>query len=197
MFAFGGATSGHHWRDDELVEFNMRLNVNALHQAGALVPGAETAWQWEGVKAYVRAAHGQIFLSGDRQQTLRFGYLTFLNDRYVRPRFLCPACGRGCYHLHDKGGTFACRNCCRYDYRSRHRQRYSPAFRRIVMLRKKLGADPDPLAPLPPRPRWRMSRIYYDRIVSELARAEAAVYGDLGRLIADLDQRAKPTDTQP
>jgi hypothetical protein len=91
-----------------------------------------------------------------------------------------------------KAGTFACRGCCRYDYRSLHRQRFSSAFRRrIVNLRKKLGADPRPLSPLPERPRWHASRVYYDRLVADLARAEAAAYGDLGRLLADLDQRAK------
>jgi hypothetical protein len=36
-----------------------------------------------------------------------------------------------------------------------------------------------------------MSRVYYDRLVAELARAEGMAYGDVGRLLADLDQRAK------
>jgi hypothetical protein len=161
------------WADHDLVENHLRLDVNALHRAGALQDGAESDWAWDGVKAHLCASHSEILLSGDRQQTIRFGYLSFLNGRHVRPRFHCPGCRRGCYHLHDKGGTFACRTCCRYDYRSRHRQRYNPAFRRIAMLRRKLGASPDPL---PPRPRWRMSRLHYDRIVAERARGSGGVW---------------------
>jgi hypothetical protein len=37
-----------------------------------------------------------------------------------------------------------------------------------------------------------MSRLYYDRLASELGRAEAAAYADVGRLLADLDKRLKP-----
>jgi hypothetical protein len=37
-----------------------------------------------------------------------------------------------------------------------------------------------------------MSRVYYDRLVAELARAEAAAYADVGRLLANLDKRLKP-----
>ena len=192
MSGLGGATIGHVWSDFEFVDRHPRLSVNALHQANALIPGAETVWTWEnGLERRVRATHGEIFLSGDREQTIRVDWLPFLNDRYVRPRFLCPGCGRGCYHLHDKAGVWTCRHCCRYDYRSRHRQRFSPAFRRIAMLRKKLGADSRPLSLLPARPRWRASRGYCDRLVADLARAEAAAYIDVGRLLADLDQRAK------
>ena len=194
MFAFGGATTGHVWADHEMVEANIRLDINLLHRSGALMPGATTDWAWEGVKASIRATHGEIFLSGDRQQTIRFGYISFLNERYVRPRFFCPGCHRGAYHLHDKGGLFACRNCCRYDYRSRHRQRFNPAFARIARLRKKLGASPDPLSPLPPRPRWHMSRVYYDRLVRELARAEIAAYDDCARLRREMKRRAKLMD---
>jgi hypothetical protein len=146
---------------------------------------------WEGQKACLRATHSEIFLSGGCEQTIRVDWLPFLNDRHIRPRFLCPSCGRGCYHLHDKAGVFACKDCCRYDWRSRHRQRFSPAFRRIAMLRKRLGADPQPLSPLPPPPRQRMSRARYARLAAALARAEAAAYADVRRLLADLDQRAK------
>jgi hypothetical protein len=194
MFAFGGATTGHAWADHEFIESHLRLDVNTLHRADALLPGAVTTWQWEGLKAYVRASHGEIFLSGDRAQSIRFGYISFLNERYVRPRFFCPACGRGAYHLHDKAGTFACRACCRYDYKSRHRLRFNPAFGRIARLRKKLGASPDPLSPLPPRPRWYMSRVYYDRIVAELARAEIAAYDDCARVRREMKRRAKLAD---
>ena len=36
-----------------------------------------------------------------------------------------------------------------------------------------------------------MSRVYHDRLVAELARAEEMAYGDVARLPADLDRRAE------
>jgi hypothetical protein len=188
------ATHGHVWSDFEFAENHSKLDINALHRAGALIEGAQTTWVWEnGRKASLGASLGVIFLSGDREQTIRFEWLPFLNERFVRPRFLCPGCGCGSYHLHEKAGVFACRRCCHYDYRSRHRQRFSPAFRHIAMLRKKLGADPRPLSPIPPRESWRRvyywRRVSYDRLVAALARAEAAAYGDLGRLLGYLETR--------
>ena len=36
-----------------------------------------------------------------------------------------------------------------------------------------------------------MSRVYHGRLVAELARAEEMAYGDVARLLSDLDQRAK------
>jgi hypothetical protein len=77
------------------------------------------------------------------------------DESYVRPRLLCPACNRGCYHLLDKKGTSVCRKCSGYDYRCRHRNRSSPAFYRIAKLRKSLGADPDPMSPVKPNKSWR------------------------------------------
>jgi hypothetical protein len=195
MFALGGPTHSHVWSDFEFVESHPRLSVGALHRAGALWPGSETEWTWaNGLKVRVRTTHGQIFLTGDRDQIILIDWVPILKSRFARPRLLC-GCGRGAYFmhdkggfLHDKGGLFACRYCCRYDYRSRHRQRFSPAFRHIARLRRKLGADPRPLSPLPP-PRQRMSRARYARLAAALARAETIAYGDLGRLLADLDQR--------
>jgi hypothetical protein len=192
MFGIGGATTGHVWTDFEFVENHARLDIKALHRVGALIAGAETEWAWgNGLKTSLRATHGQLFLGDDYAQTIRVDWLPILEGRYCRRHFCCPGCQRGCYHLHDKAGVFACRDCCRYDYKSRHRQRFSPAFRCIAMLRKKLGADPRPLSPLPPPPRQRMSRMRYCRLAAALTRAEAMAYGDLGRLLADLEERAK------
>ena len=126
MVGIGGATSGHAWREIDLVENHAWLNAGLLQHAGALVPGALTVWRWpDGGMGYVRATRGEIFLSGSRAQSIRFDYIPIMRGR-MRPRLLCPLCGRGAYHLHDKGGLFACRRCCGYDWRCRHRRRYNP-----------------------------------------------------------------------
>ncbi|KRR14601.1 hypothetical protein CQ12_10750 [Bradyrhizobium jicamae] len=125
MAGIGGATSGHTWRDHDLVENHARLNAALLRQTGALCEGAVTQWQWaNGVKAYVRAAHGKIFLTGDCVQSIRFGAIPLtLMHGGERMRFFCPVCGRGCYYLSEKESKFACRQCCGYDWQCRHRKR--------------------------------------------------------------------------
>jgi hypothetical protein len=191
MSGFGGATHGHDWSNHELVESHAFLDINALYQCGGLVPGTETRLQWAegGPVGSLRATHGQIFLTGSFNQVLPFDWVEVLNGRYERPRWRCPSCQGGAYHLHEKAGVFLCRRCCRYDWRSRHRQRSCPAFARIRRLRKRLNADPNPLAPLPPRPRWRMSRVYYDRLVAQLRCEEALAYDGVERLLDRLERR--------
>jgi hypothetical protein len=43
----------------------------------------------------LRAALGRILIMGDREQSIEFDWLPFVNGRHVRPRFFCPACARG------------------------------------------------------------------------------------------------------
>ena len=37
----------------------------------------------------------RILIMGDREQSIEFDWLPFVNGRHVRPRFFCPACARG------------------------------------------------------------------------------------------------------
>ena len=64
-----------------------------------------------------------------------------------RPWFECPRCGRRCRHVYLID-SIACRRCHRLDYASRHLHRQTPAVHRVARLRRKLGADPRPFAPL-------------------------------------------------
>ncbi|WP_338830234.1 hypothetical protein [Bradyrhizobium sp. 27S5] len=134
MFGLGGATSGHAWRDDELVERHRRIDVNAMARNGALIEGAVTTWRWpDGEKATVRASHGRIILIGDRVQVIRFGLipLTLIHGG-ARARLIC-RCGAGAYFLYDdKHGAFACRRCCGYEYRCRHRMRYRRSLKEKI-----------------------------------------------------------------
>ena len=62
----------------------------------------------------------------------------FLNRRYSRIKFLCPACSRGCRILHARGRTWVCRLCARYDYSSKHKDRWAPALDRLASLRRRI-----------------------------------------------------------
>lgn len=99
-----------------------------LHRAGALVPSARTVWKWaDGGKTNILAAHGEIFLSGDFKQVIRFGYIPLmLMHGGERMRLFCPICNCGAYFLAERKSKFACKKCFRLDWRCRHRRRYNP-----------------------------------------------------------------------
>src|SRR5215813_15432770 len=66
---------------------------------------------------------------------------------WALPWFECPLCGRRCRHVYLLD-PIACRRCHRLDYASRHLYRQTPAVHRVARLRRKLGADLRPFAPL-------------------------------------------------
>src|SRR5215471_1060150 len=62
--------------------------------------------------------------------------------------FLCPQCQRGYYRLYEHGRTWACRKCHRLDYSSRHLHRTVPNYARLLWLRRRLGLEVRPFAPV-------------------------------------------------
>lgn len=100
--------------------------------------------------------------------------------------WLCPRCSTLRSHLYVLDCTLACRCCHKLDYRSRHT--LHPAVLRVAKLRRRLGAAPGLLSPLPPRhPRW--SRAYYARLVGELAVLEAALAARLHDTVLAVERR--------
>jgi len=55
-----------------------------------------------------------------------------------------------CYIPPD-GGEPGCRRCCKLDYSSHRLGRDMPEAARIRKLRERIGVDPRPFSPLPPR----------------------------------------------
>jgi hypothetical protein len=84
----------------------------------------------------------------------------------------------------------ACRKCLRLDYASRHLYRRTPAVHRVARLRRKLGADPRPFAPLPPRRPGR-SRAYHEKLVAMIHDEEMKLAEHLGGIIHDLKRRIR------
>jgi hypothetical protein len=100
----------------------------------------------------------------------------------------CPRCGVLRSHLYVCDGALACRCCHGLDYRSRHV--LHRALIRAAKLRRKLGAAPGLLAPLPPRPRrWR--RDYYARLIAELVAAEASIAARLRDTVKQVRRRSE------
>jgi hypothetical protein len=74
-----------------------------------------------------------------------------------RPWLECPRCGKRRRHIFLD--EFACRKCLRLDYASRHLHRQTPGVHQVARLRRKIGADPRPFAPLPEHRHTRYNRI--------------------------------------
>jgi hypothetical protein len=173
-----------------------RLNVHTLHQAGALVAGAVSRWQWPHPVAPLdvraRCDGGRLLLSlnGGVEMLVSIAREpgTLGNDY---PIFECPGCGVRRWNLYVKDEQLACRICLRLDYASRHTNRWSPALRRVAKLRGRLGAAPAVLSPLPPRPRRFPQRRTYDRLVAQLAIYEAKAQAAFDDMIAAIERRQK------
>ena len=105
-----------------------------------------------------------------------------------KPAFVCPACNRDCYCLHEKAGVFACRKCHGMSYASRHLYRSVPGVHRVSRLRRKIGADPRPFTPLPKRPKHHAR---FHRVVAQILFEERALLGHLQTLTRDLDRRIR------
>jgi hypothetical protein len=97
-------------------------------------------------------------------------------------------CGARRRHLYLAKGRWTCRSCGNLAYASRHIN-WGSAFLQVVALRRRLGADPHPFAPLPPRPRRYPQHARYDRLARQIALAEAAALGTLGKLTVAADRR--------
>lgn len=93
----------------------------------------------------------------------------------------CNRCGRLCWYLHIRGTEIACRKCFSLTYASQ-RTRHGAALR-AAKIRRRLGAAPGLLGPLPPRPRNVWARAYHDKLVRKLAICEAAIAQRLGRMV--------------
>ena len=153
-----------------VVESRPCVDVFALAREGLLAPGASAALQI-GLRGYPLAAHeGWISIGGQRVAVVSHTHLPLR-------MFLC-GCGRGAYCLYEVGGVWRCRSCPPpLDYACRHQGRRSFAGLALIrQLRRRLGVEAKPFAPLPYFPAYyRRKR----RIAAEIMRLEARLLCDL------------------
>jgi hypothetical protein len=167
-----------HFPASYLVESRGRLDAHKLNRCGALTEGMVTELRC-GDRAYQLARHTpDVLVNGHR--------VPVVWDEHARPWFLCPACGRRCKHVYLD--ELACRICCRLDYACRHLHRQIPGLHRIRRLRRMIGADQRPFAPLPKRPRH---HVRFHRVAAEIRALERALVGHLGGINRDLERRAR------
>jgi len=167
-----------HFPAGRLVENRARLDAHKLNRIGAFAEGAVTQLQWH-EKEYQLARHTpEILVNGN--------HVLVVWDEQARPWFECPACRRRCKHLYPD--ELACRTCCQLDYACRHLYRTVPNLHRVMRLRRLVGVDQRPFAPLPKRPRHH-TRFY--RIAAEIRVLERGLVGHLSGVNQNLERRAR------
>jgi len=176
-----GLFEDHHTRipADRLIENRARVDVTMLNRSGALVDGAETE---------LRSGDGGCRLATRTPNLLVDGnpVLVVWTD-WALPWFECPVCGRRCRHVYLLY-PIACRQCHRLSYAVRHLYRQTPAVHRVARLRRKLGAEPRPFAPLPASPPGR-HRAYYERLVAMIQDEEQSLVEHLQTVTHYLERR--------
>ena len=178
--AFGLLDDRHHTRfpPDRLIENRACLDVFWLNRIGAFTEGTITELRW-GKKPYQLARQTpDILVNGNR--------VPIAWDVQGRPWFVCPGCGQHRQHLYLD--ELLCRRCAGLDYISRHLHRSTPGVHQVVRLRRKIGADQRPFAPLPERPEH---HVRFHRIVARIRNEEAGLVEHLGSIVHDLDRRIR------
>jgi len=110
-----------------------------------------------------------------------------------RTWFRCPGCRSRRAVLFALGGRFRCRACHRLAYSSTRESAAARSYRRLVVLRSKLGGDyAHPVRTLPPRPEGMHHRTY-DHLGHRVMR-ESGIHHDLANAVLDriLDRSRHP-----
>jgi len=98
----------------------------------------------------------------------------------AQPYFACPEqnCGRRVAILYLIGYQVACRTCLNLSYESQHENKYIRSFRRAKILRIRIGANPQPLTPLPKKPKY-MHQTTYDQITYMVLATEIKAFNEM------------------
>jgi hypothetical protein len=185
---------GSGWASGSFAASSHAASARAPASTGALVAGTTTTWQWTypstTFTARVRAEHTRILVSiADGPEIVVQIDHAPTNYGGDRPYFLCPGCATRRWHLDVQGHALVCRVCCKLDYRSRY-EFWSPALRRAIKLRRRLGAEPVPFGPLPPRPPYPACRTY-DRLVARLATFEKRAHAAFTNTLAAIERHSR------
>lgn len=195
----GGSGSGRRGGRDVTAQYR-RLDVRALHRAGALVPGWRGGWCWyrrgeKRAEINIEAGESSIRLRYDATsggERKNYDYAVTLsrsacNYGGARLWFLCPCCGRRVAILYG-GAMFACRRCYRLAYEVQREDDMDRIARRADAIRDRLGWEAGILNPDGWKPKgmhwrtfWRL-KAEHDRLKGGAPGAMAKRFGLLDRI---------------
>lgn len=173
------------------VESCRSIDVNRLHREGCLRPGWAGGWQWTydgetGASISLRAESDRLHLSyrvricgGEWEDVVETIRIVRVPCRLggTRPYFICGdvgsgiGCGRRVAKLHGADRYFLCRRCYRLAHASQSESAWERNLRRSSKIKQRLGGEPGPIAPFPPKPKgmWRRT---YERLRRQAIEAE-------------------------
>jgi hypothetical protein len=169
----------YHFPSERLTSGAACVDVFALARDGLLTLGASATLRTGSRACPLAAGEGQILIDETR--------IVVGSHTLGMPLFVCPRCEHDAYRLYEVGGAWACRKCHRLDYACRHRNRTVPGYNRVLYLRRRLGVEIKPFAPLPDYPR---SCTRKRALAAEIMTLEARLIGHLRRDVCNvIEQR--------
>jgi hypothetical protein len=141
-------------------------------------------WGLPGAGGELDVAGQRLVLSSGQALEIR---VTPIAGGGVQFRAACPGCGRGAQVLYLDAPGLRCRWCARLvppSSRNRTEDRAVPlALARVARARERIGADPTPGAPLPPRlPHW--TRWAWELRLGRIRAAEEALQAAVDAAVA-------------
>jgi hypothetical protein len=181
----GGDGSGEwtRWNAKGAVECRRSLDVRIWQRGELLQAGNLFSWSFnENDSIMVQVELGQVRLkyslqpSGQEKQSVdELVRLSSTSCNYGGQRgwFVCPShsCGRRVAVLYLGSKYFICRRCCGLAYTSQREDRKYRALRRLLKIRKRLGATGPVDSPLPQKPK-RMRQTTHARLKQKVEQAE-------------------------
>lgn len=189
----GGWGSGRWQRNGKsTAEGALPLDIRKLKQAKVLTPGRTFSWQWStggNVHASIGAVayqdHLMLRYSHRGESVEQKVSYTWTSCNYGGERiwFSCPFCGRRCAVIYGAGKYFACRSCYPLVYKTCNESKRDRLFSKANKLRKKIGAMPGCLNPLPIFKPKGMHEKTWQKIRCQIQAIEYQGLIDLGRMI--------------
>lgn len=182
----GGYGSGKWIRTGNLIttEEAYGMDIRRMHEKGKLTPGNVFPWSWYYGRRRVFAVAVRVSPDADAVKVFRSSangevLKELVRLSWTRPHYggalswwLCPCCGKRVAILYARNGwEFACRQCHNLVYPVQRESDWDAALRKARKIRKRLGAGPSVLEPVPPKP-LRMRWATYTRLREELLHAE-------------------------
>lgn len=185
------------WYKKDLVSDYLRLDAHRMiaPHATADVQRYAGSWQWLRDGRQI-ASLVYIILPGRRAVELRYNYRGQPVEPYLvhwsisyphyggqRYWWLCPRCGQRCAHLYG-GHPFLCRRCQGLTYASAQSgdPRRERAERRMIQIRRRLGADAGLINPLPDKPPHMHWATYY-KLLREYEQLQVISWGEMALLL--------------
>jgi hypothetical protein len=174
-------------------ESSLPLDIRKLKRKGCLTPGKWFEWQWT-IGGNVHSSIGAVahydhlvlkYTHKKTEDVEQKIYFTWTPCNYGGERIWlrCPYCGRRCAVIYASGKYFACRVCCDLTYETCNETPRDRRFSKTNKLRKRIGAKPGCINPLPLFKPKGMHYTTWIKIRNQIEHLEGIGIAELGRML--------------